>query len=142
MRYGETDEVKVSLDEGVAGSNALRIDYGFTGASTNHVLYSREFSEGVGAAEKLAFSVRGVGDRVELFLFVFDSKGRMNNYGPHGQHPDFHSGYADWHRCEVNLEEDPAFQGGEADLQDISKIGVFFWGMGPKNGSVWIDDRV
>jgi len=142
LRYGETEEVRVSLDEGVAGSNALRIDYGFTGVGTNHVLYSREFSEGVGAAEKLAFSVRGAGDRVELFLFVFDSEGRMNNYGPHGQHPDFHSGYADWHRCEVNLDDDPAFQGGEADLQDIRKIGVFLWGMGPKTGSVWIDDLV
>lgn len=90
--------------------------------------------------ERLSFEVKGTGDQVLVFLFLYDSQGRFNNYGPHGSNGDFHTGYADWHRCEVVFDRDRSTQGGNADLSDVQRIGFFLWGMGRKKGTAWFDN--
>ncbi len=89
---------------------------------------------------RITFDVKGVGDPALVFLFLYDSHGRFNNYGPHGSNGDFHTGYKDWHRCEIVLERDRSVQGGNVDLSDIKRIGFFIWGMGRKKGTAWFDN--
>lgn len=138
MPYGDVGWTQFKLAPQPGGRQALQADFDFRGASTNHLLYVRPVDLDLSGAGSVMFDVKGVGDRALLFLFLHDSKGRFRNYGPHGSNPDFHTGYADWHRCTVILESDRSCQGGDADLADIKRIGVFVWSQGPARGTAWI----
>ena len=131
MVYGDVSGCRTSLED-----KAMRVDVDFNGPETNHIIYAREVNLDLSYSESVSFEVKGAGDSVSLFLFVWDSKGRFRNYGPHGTNVDFNSGYADWHTCRVVLDRDRSVQGGNADLSDIKKIGWMFWQMGPKKGAV------
>jgi hypothetical protein len=133
MFYGDVAGCKPSLD-----GKALRVDVDFKGPETNHIIYARPVNLDLSYSESLSFEVKGAGDPVSLFLFVWDSQGRFSNYGPHGTNLDFSSGYADWHTCRVTFDRDHSVQGGNADLADIKKIGWMLWQMGPKKGTVWL----
>ena len=135
MMYGDVSGCRPSLDD-----KALRVEVDFKGPETNHIIYAREVNLDLSYSESISFEVKGTGDPVSIFLFVWDSKGRFRNYGPHGTNVDFTSGYADWHTCRVMLDRDRSVQGGDADLSDIKKIGWMLWQMGPKKGSVWLRD--
>lgn len=140
LQYGKVDKCKASLGQGVKGTKALRIDFDLEGQDTNHVMFIRDVDLDLSWCDKLAFEVKGTGDQVLVFLFLYDSQGRFNNYGPHGTNGDFHTGYADWRRCEVTFERDRSVQGGGVDLGDIKRLGFFLWSMGPKKGTAWFDN--
>jgi hypothetical protein len=115
------------------------VDFDFRGGETNHILFVREVNLDLSWCDSVSFEVKGTGDQALVFLFLYDSQGRFNNYGPHGSNADFHTGYPDWHRCQVNLEKDRSVQGGNVDRADVKRIGFFLWGMGPKKGTAWFD---
>lgn len=135
LLYGDVGATRFAADDG-----ALRVDYGFRGAETNHWMIMRPLTLDLAGAESISFDLRGNGDDVLVFLFLYDSRGRFMNYGPHGSNTDFHTGYGDWHRLTVMLERDRSAQGGDADLGDIQRVGFFFWHTGPATGTAWLDN--
>lgn len=139
MRYGDTQNCVLSASEGLGGGRALRIDYDFRGAGTNHVLYWRPVSLDLSFADGLSFRIRGTGDPVRIFLFIYDGQGRFCNYGPDGTNPDFTTAHADWHEARVIFDRDRSCQGGDADLADIRRVGFMLNG-GPARGSAFFDD--
>ncbi len=135
MPYGDVAATRFAAEEG-----ALRVDYDFRGAETNHWMVIRSMKLDLAAAESVSFTIRGTGDDVLVFLFLYDSRGRFMNYGPHGSNTDFHTGYPDWRKLTVMLERDSSAQGGDADLGDIQRVGFFFWHLGPAKGTAWVDN--
>ncbi len=140
LPYGKVDKCRFGPGPGRDGSGALQVDYALEGPETNHILYVRDVRLQLCGLETISFDVKGTGEPASLFLFLYDSQGRFCNYGPHGSNSDFTTGYADWHRLSVNLERDRSCQGGDADFGDIRRIGFFLWSMGPRRGTVWIDN--
>jgi hypothetical protein len=140
MQYGDVSRCRISAGQGVEGTRGMWVECDMRGPETNHVIFWRDVELDLSCARGLSFQVRGDGDPVSLFLFVYDSKGRFCNYGPHGTNPDFTSGYADWKRLSMSFEDDRSVQRGDADLADVRKIGLMFWHMGPADGTAWIDD--
>ncbi len=143
MQHGKVTGCKASAGEGVGGSQSLQIEYRLEAeGETNHILFGRDVDLDLSGAQGISFQVKGVGDTALVFLFVFDSQGRFNYYGPHGSNTDFRTGYQDWHTCQVNLFEDQSVppKGGNVDFGDIKRVGFFIWGIGPKQGTVWFDD--
>ena len=140
METGDVANCRAAEGKGPDGSGALKIDYDFRAADTNHIIYARNADLDLSAAEGIEFDVKGSGDKVGLFLFVWDSKGLSNNYGPHGTNIDFHTGHADWHKCKLSFEIDRSIQGGRADLADIKRIGFMINDTGARKGLVVIDN--
>jgi len=142
MQHGKVTGCKASAGEGVDGSQSLQIDYRLQAeGETNHVLFARDVDLDLSGAQSISFQVKGVGDTALVFLFVFDSQGRFNSYGPEGPtNRDFHTGYEDWHTCRVDLLEDQYVEGGNVDWGDIKQVGFFVLETGPKRGIVWFDD--
>jgi len=142
LQYGQVDQCRASRGEGINGSGALRVDFELEGGEINHILFVREVDLDLSWCERLSFEVKGDGDQALVFLFLYDSQDRFNNYGPHGSNGDFHTGYPDWHCCEVVFDRDHSTQGGNVDLSDVKRVGFFIWGMGPKKGTAWFDNLV
>ena len=130
--YGDVSRCRASGEGG-----ALRVDFDLAGKDTNHILFARGVDADLSWSDSISFQVKGAGDQALVFLFLYDSKGSLRNYGPHGSNADFHTGYADWHTCRVDLEKDRSVQGGDADLGNVRRVGFFVWSMGPKKGTVW-----
>ncbi|MCX7598949.1 MAG: hypothetical protein N2512_08800, partial [Armatimonadetes bacterium] len=139
MRYGDTENCVPSAAEGFGGGQALRIDYDFRAPGTNHVIYWRSVNLDLSFADGLSFKIRGSGDPVRVFLFVFDSQGRLRNYGPDGTNPDFTTAHADWYEARLSFDRDQSCQGGDADLAEIRQVGFMLNG-GPARGSAFFDD--
>ncbi len=140
MRYGDVAGCRSSSGEGTDASSALRVDYVFGSAGTNHIIYSRPVELDLSWKEGLSFDVRGVGDPVMVFLFLWDSQGRFRNYGPHGTNHDFHTGHANWHTCHVSFDTDRSVQGGDADLTHITRLGFMLNQNGSRTGTVWFEN--
>lgn len=139
MRYGETENCALSAAEGFSGGRALRIDYDFRAQGTNHILYWRPVNLDLSFADGLSFKIRGAGDPVMIFLFLYDSQGRFRNYGPHGTNQDFTTAHPDWYEARLLFDRDQSCQGGDADLSDIRQVGFMLNG-GPARGSAFFDD--
>lgn len=139
MQYGKVAACKRSRGEGIDGPGALRLDYDFGSEGTNHIVYARKVDLDLSWADGLSFRVKGVGDRVMVFLFLWDSRGRFNNYGPHGTNRDFHTYHENSHTCRMSFDEDRSVQGGSANLADIKRIGFMLNQNGVRKGTVWID---
>ena len=139
MRYGDTENCRLLAGEGLGGGQALRIDYDFRASGTNHVIYWRPVSLDLSFADGLSVKIRGSGDPVRIFLFLYDSQGRFRNYGPDGTNPDFTTAHPDWYEARVLFDRDRSCQGGDADLADIRQIGFMLNG-GPARGSAFFDD--
>ncbi|MBC7286635.1 MAG: hypothetical protein H5T86_01030 [Armatimonadetes bacterium] len=139
MRYGQTENCVAREGEGTGGGKALEVDYDFRATGTNHIVFQRPVELDLSFADGLSFKIRGDGDPVNVFLFVFDSQGRFRNYGPHGTNPDFTTAHADWHEARVLFDRDRSCQGGDADLSDIRRIGFMLNG-GPAKGRAFFDD--
>lgn len=135
LLYGDAAGTRFDAQDGT-----LRVDYDFRGPEVNHWMVIRPLRPDLAAAESVSFTIRGRGDDVLVFLFLYDSQGRFMNYGAHGSNEDFRSGYPDWHKLTVMLERDRSAQGGDADLGDIQRVGFFFWHLGPARGTAWIDN--
>ena len=140
MQYGDASRCRADSGEGAEGTPGLCIDYDLAGPETNHIVYQRDVELDLSFTRGVSFQVRGEGEPVSLFLFVYDSQGRFRNYGPHGSNPDFTSGYAEWQTLAAEFDRDRSVQGGDADLTDIRKIGWMLWHMGPAKGRVCLDD--
>ena len=139
MQHGKVAACKRSRGEGLGGPGALRLDYDFGSEGTNHIVYARKVDLDLSWADGLSFRVKGVGDRVMVFVFLWDSRGRFNNYGPHGTNRDFHTQYRNWYTCRMSFDEDRSVQGGSANLADIKRIGFMLNQNGVRKGTVWID---
>ncbi len=135
MPYGKVDGCRISADAG-----ALRADVDFGADGTNHIIYSKRVSLDLRYADGLAFDVKGTGDNVKVFLFLWDGAGHHVAYGPHGTNTDFRTGYADWHTCRLDLDADRPAEGGGVDLSDIQRIGFMLNQDGARKGTAWFDN--
>lgn len=139
LQYGDVSAT-ASSGPGKDGTKGLAIDYELRANATNHIVFLTDVELDLSFSKGLAFEVKGEGEPVQLFLFIWDSKGRFNNYGPHGTNPNFHSGYHDWQKLECNFQTDHSIQGGDADLSDIRKLGWMLWSQAPVKGCVCFDN--
>lgn len=142
LQYGQVANCKLGTGPGKGGGLGLQVDYALEAQGTNHILYARDVRLRLSGFETISFDVKGTGDPSCIFLFLFDSRGRFNNYGTHGSNRDFTTGYPEWHRLAVDLQRDQSCQGGDADLGDIVRVGLFLWSDRPARGTVWFDSLV
>ena len=142
MYYGQVEKCTAAGGKGVGDSGALQVDYEFGSEGTNHIIYFRDVDLDLSWHEGIEFGIKGSGDRVMIFLFVWDSQGRFRNYGPHGTNRDFHTGHAEWTTCRMSFDLDRSVQGGETDLGDVKRIGFMLNANGVQRGTVWFDNLV
>ncbi|NSW56243.1 MAG: hypothetical protein HPY44_09525 [Armatimonadetes bacterium] len=140
MQYGEVSGCAVKPGPGNGGGQSLQIDYVFADSGTNHIIYARPVELDLSWTRGLCFDLRGTGDPVSVFLFLWDADGRFVNYGPHGTNLDFHTGHPEWTTVSMAFRTDSSVQGGGADLSRIRRIGFMLNQVGKRKGTVWIDN--
>ncbi|MDI9582667.1 MAG: FlgD immunoglobulin-like domain containing protein [Acidobacteriota bacterium] len=140
MQYGDVTGCEAGPGPGNGEGKSLQIDYVFADAGTNHIIYARPVELDLSWTRGLSFDLRGTGDPVSVFLFLWDADGHFVNYGPHGTNLDFHTGHAEWTTLSMAFRTDASIQGGGADLSRVRRIGFMLNQVGQRKGTVWIDN--
>lgn len=138
MEYGDVSACRASSGEGREDGRALRADFDFRATGVNHIAFNRDVSVDLSWCRGISFDVRGTGDRVTLYVHLYDSKGERSCYSV----PDSHTGHDAWHTCVIPFNNESLIEGGNADLSDIRSIALMLNDTGPKKGVAWFDNLI